>query len=163
MMNLKKLLPAVMLFAAVSFTSCGPKDSDIQTKSKEQLNMNPETAGVDVNVKGGVATLSGEVLSDNAKVEGEQAVKGVKGVKSVVNNLTVTPAPVVSEPVVVNPDNQLTSAVNDAIKDHPGVSATVADGVVTLSGTVSKDNNRKLMMQLNTLNPKKIQNNLIIK
>lgn len=162
-MNLKRLLPVLLIAATVSFTSCGPKDSEIQTKSQESLNANPETSGVAVNVKGGVATLSGEVLSDNAKVEGEQAVKAVKGVKSVINNLTVAAAPVVTEPVAVSPDLKLTSDVNDAIKDHPGVTATVVDGVVTLNGTISKDNNRKLMMQLNTLTPKKIENNLIIK
>lgn len=162
-MNFKKLLPVFLLVATISFTSCGPKDSELQTKSQESLNANPETSGTTVSVKDGVATLSGEVESENAKVEGEQAVKGVKGVKSVVNNLTVAPAPVISEPVVVSTDSKLTSDVNDAIKDNPGVSATVVDGVVTLSGTISKDNNRKLMMQLNTLGPKKIENNLIIK
>ncbi len=162
-MNLKKLLPALLIVATVSFTSCGPKDSEIQTKSQESLNTNPETSGATVNIKDGVATLSGEVLSENAKVEGEQAVKKVKGVKSVINNLTVAAAPVVTEPVVVSTDSKLSTDVMDAIKDYPGVMATTADGVVTLTGNISKDNNRKLMMQLNSLTPKKIQNNLIIK
>ena len=56
----------------------------------------------------------------------------------------------------------MTSAVNDAIKDHPTVSASVTDGVITLTGTIKKDKLPKLMMTLSSLKPKKIENKLTV-
>ncbi len=161
-MNLKKLLPALVLCATLSVVGCGPKDAEVQQKSETSLNTNPETAGVMVSVEKGVATLSGEVANESARTTAEGLVKDVKGVKSVVNNVTVA-APVITAPVVVSPDDALTSAVRDATKDHPGVTATVSNGTVTLTGTASKDENRTLMMKLNALKPGKIENNLTIK
>ena len=161
-MNLKKLLPVLMLAASVGLTSCGLKDADVKAKSETSLQSNPETSGVMVAVDKGVATLSGEVANEGARSTAEGLVKDVKGVKSVVNNITVA-APVVTAPVVVTEDDPLTVAVRDATKDHPGVTATVNMGTITLTGTATKDENRTLMMKLNALNPGKIENNLTIK
>jgi hypothetical protein len=55
------------------------------------------------------------------------------------------------------------SAVRDATKDYPTVVATVADGVITLTGEISKASLPKLMMTLNSLKPKKIENKLTTK
>ncbi len=161
-MNLRKLLPALILGATLTITGCGPKDAEVQQKSETSLNTNPETSGVTVTVDKGVATLSGEVANESARSAAEGLVKDVKGVKSVVNNVTVA-APVVTAPVEVSTDDALTAAVRDATKDHPGVTATVSMGTVTLTGTVTKDENRTLMMKLNALKPGKIENNLTIK
>ena len=45
------------------------------------------------DVKDGVVTLSGQVKDEAAKSSAETTAKGVKGVKSVINNLTVAPPP----------------------------------------------------------------------
>ncbi|MBK9380252.1 MAG: hypothetical protein IPN39_02845 [Chitinophagaceae bacterium] len=55
-------------------------------------------------------------------------VGGIKGVKSVLNNVTVTP------PVVITPDDPLTMAVKDATKDFTGITATVKDGIIYVTG-----------------------------
>jgi osmotically-inducible protein OsmY len=80
-------------------------------------------------------------------------VKGIKGVKSVVNNCTIKPAEVMQTQPVVPEANMdaLSKAVTDALKDFPGVTATVKDQIVTLSGEISKDKLQKLMMGLNAL------------
>ena len=111
-------------------------------------------------MKDGVVTLTGEVKDDASKASAETVAKGVKGVKSVVNNLTVAPAPA---PVVITADDPLKTSVDATLKDFAGVSASVQDGVVTLTGEIKRADLQKLMMALNTLKPKKIENKLTIK
>lgn len=53
--------------------------------------------------------------------------------------------------------------LRDATKDFPGVTATVNNGEVTLTGTISRDKLPKLMQSVQALNPKKVNNNLTIK
>jgi len=53
-------------------------------------------------------------------------------------------------------DAELNRGVQDAIKDHPGVSATVNNGEITLSGTIEKDKWIQLKQTLDGLNPRKV-------
>lgn len=159
-MKISKILLVVFLSASTLFFSCKPKDSDIQAKIEEKLKSMP---GISVTVADGVATLSGECKDDASKDELTTSVKDVKGVKSVVNDCTVTPPPPPPAPVVINADSTLIKSVADAAKDFPGVKADVSDGVITLTGDIKRDKLRTLMMSLNTLKPKKIDNKLTIK
>jgi hyperosmotically inducible periplasmic protein len=140
---------------AISLTSCKstPKDADIKTAVETALKADPMAAGLMVDVKDGVATLSGECKDDACKTHCADMVKGIKGVKSIVDNCTIaaaTPPPVV--PVVTDAAaDALTKAVNDALKDFPGVTGTVKDQILTLAGQISKDKVQKLMMGLNAL------------
>ena len=152
-----------MLFSALFFTGCAPKDADIKAKVETNLKANQATAGTMVTVTDGIATLSGEVSNDNAKAESERIAKDTKGVKSVLNNITVTPVAPPAPPVVISTDPTLDGGVRDATKDYPGVTATVNDGVVTLTGEITKDRLPNLMMTLNSLKPKKIENKLTVK
>lgn len=158
-MKLKQLLPVIILAATVSFTGCKEKDSTIKTRVEEKLQANQETAGTMVTINDGVATLSGQVNTENGKMESESITKGTKGVKSVVNNLTITPPPA---PVTVTPDDPLSIALRDATKDHPTVNASVVNGTVTLTGTISKADNLILMKKISALNPGKIDNQLTV-
>ena len=65
--------------------------------------------------------------------------------------------------VTVAPDDSLTNNVKDATKDFPGVTATVNNGEVTLTGTISRDRLPQLLQNINSLHPKKVNNNLTIK
>jgi osmotically-inducible protein OsmY len=112
-------------------------------------------------VKDGVVTLSGQVKDETAKSLAETTAKGVKGVKSVNNNLTV--APPSAAPVEITADDPLKASVDNTIKDYPGVAATVKDGVITLTGQIKRADLQNLMKALNTLKPKKIENQLTIK
>ncbi len=163
-MKILRLIPALLLVAGLSFTSCKPKDADVKASIEKSLKENPSTAGVLVMVNEGVATLSGEVADPAAQAALEASVKAMKGVKSVTNNTTVTPPPPPSPaPVEFATSDVLTQAVKDATKDFAGVTAAVVDGVVTLTGEIKKDQLPKLMMALNSLKPKKIENKLTIK
>jgi len=103
------------------------------------------------------------VPDDATKTACENAVKDIAGVKSVVNNCTVTPPPPPPAPVVISADDPLIKSVNDAIKDFPGVKASVSEGVVTLTGEIQRPSLQRLMKSLQSLKPKKIDNQLTIK
>ena len=66
-------------------------------------------------------------------------------------------------PPVIAADDELTSGVKDATKDFPTVTAAVNNGEITLTGSVTRDRLPTLMQSLNSLHPKKVNNNLIIK
>lgn len=158
-MKITKIMFSVLLMFSVFVMGCGQKDSDIQASVEEKLKANTEmTAPLAVSVNDGVVTLTGECKDEKCKADCEEAAKSVKGVKSVVNNAVVAAAP-----VQVSTDNALITGVQDATKDHPTVTATVNDGVVTLTGEIKRDQLPKLMQTLNTLNPKKVENQLTIK
>ncbi|MDN5287156.1 MAG: transport-associated protein [Mucilaginibacter sp.] len=153
-MKLTKVFAIVPILAMSLLVSCGVKDADIQAKVTETLKAVP---GVSAEVKDGVLTLSGNVPDDAAKTAAETAVKAEKGVKSVVNNITVTPAtPAAAAPITISPDEVLTKAVVDATKDYPGVTAAVKDGVISLKGTLTVDKWKRLKMSLDALSPKKV-------
>lgn len=159
---MKIVQTALVLAVAMtlSLTSCKPKDADVKAKVETKLKANPDASNVMVTVNDGVATLSGEVKDEATKAAVEAAAKDA-GAKSVVNSTTIAmvapPMPVVAD------DTVLTSSVKDATKDYPSVTAAVNAGVITLTGSIKKDALPNLMMALNGLNPKSIDNKLTIK
>lgn len=150
------------LSSGVFFTACnnGPKDSTIQSDFADKAKTNPQLANITGTVKDGVLTLTGQCPDETCKSSAEQAAHDVKGVKSVVNNITVAPA---TAPVVVADDATLKNSVANVVKKYDGVSADVQNGEVTLRGSIKRDNLQKLMMDLNSLQPKKINNQLTVK
>jgi predicted methyltransferase len=64
--------------------------------------------------------------------------------------------------VVISADDSLKRMIPDATKDFPGVTASVDQGIITLTGTIDRDRLPKLMMAINALHPKKVNNNLTI-
>jgi hyperosmotically inducible protein len=142
-------------FVAAS-TGCKsePKDGTIKTDVENALKANPDMSTVMVDVNDGVATLTGEVKDANTQSSASSVAGGVKGVKSVQNNLTVSAPP--PPPVEITADDPLTRGVTDATKDFPGVSATVNDGVITVTGETTAANWRRLKMALDGLKPKKV-------
>ncbi|MEJ7912162.1 MAG: hypothetical protein WKF70_03330 [Chitinophagaceae bacterium] len=66
-------------------------------------------------------------------------------------------------PVEVSADEPLRQGVADATKDFPGVSATVTNGEVNVSGEIARADWMRLKPMLDALNPKKVNNQLTIK
>jgi len=80
------------------------------------------------------------------------------------NNVETTqPAAPVPAPVVISADDSLRNGITDETKDYPGVTATVNNGEITLTGEVERSRLPGLMQSLNSLRPKKINNNLKVK
>ena len=59
-------------------------------------------------------------------------------------------------------DDALTTQLKDATKDYPGVTATVDNGEVTLTGTIKRDKLQDLLQAVHALNPAKVNNKLTI-
>ncbi len=156
-MKFNRILMPLILFFSLFIISCGPKDADIKAAVDKTIQVDNGMAGITSSVTNGVVTLSGECDSEASKAKCTDLAKSVKGVKSVINNCTV------QMPVQVSPDDRLRQNLTDATKDHPGVTASVNDGVVTLTGNISRANLAKLMKSVNDLQPKKVQNQLTIK
>lgn len=156
-MKLSKILMGLFLSVSVLAFSCKPKDADIKANAQTVLPVEAK-----VEVTDGVATLTGEFKDEIARKNAEDALVKVKGVKSVVNNATVM-AQKITDQIVTAADNMLNTGINDATKDFPTVKAEVNDGIITLTGDINKTNLPKLMMAINALKPKKIENKLTIK
>ncbi|MGZ5221102.1 MAG: BON domain-containing protein [Chitinophagaceae bacterium] len=157
----QKLSRLLLLFGAVALISSTTpgckskvKDADVKTAVETALRANPETAGLMVDVKDGVATVSGEAKDEAAKAKAAELATAVKGVKSVENNIAIAAPP--APPVEITADDPLASAVKDATKDYPTVTATVNDGVISVSGELKSDSWKKLKMALDGLKPKRV-------
>lgn len=152
---------ATMLIVAVAQQSCKskPNDADLQKLASEAVAKLPDMGPAPmISIKEGVATLTGEVKDEASKAAFATAIAGIKGIKSVDNQATVAPPPPAPAPVEITADDPLTKTVQEALKDYSTVKATVKDGVVTLTGEIQKSSLPKLMMALNALKPKKIDN-----
>ena len=79
------------------------------------------------------------------------------------DNATVKPDTMQTQAPQISPDDSLTTMAKDAIKDYPGVTATVNNGEVTLTGDITRAKLPKLMMAVQAMHPKKVNNNLTIK
>lgn len=77
--------------AGSTTASTDPDDSSIQTAVGKKLNDDPtlSTLGITATVLNGKATLMGSVKTEALKAQVERAVKDVKGVKSVDNQISV--------------------------------------------------------------------------
>ena len=157
----EQIIRSLLLIVAVAslsspLTGCKskPKDADVKTAAEAALATNPDLNGLRVDVKDGVATISGEVKDASAQAAAQTAVAAVKGVKSVQNNVSIaaTPPPTVQ----ITPDDPLAAGVRDATKDFPSVTATVNNGVIAVSGELKSDDWKRLKMALDGLKPKKV-------
>jgi hyperosmotically inducible protein len=156
--SLSKPMFSIILFMSLLAVSCKPSDASIAESAKEKVAA--ISPSVTVEAKDGVVTLGGEVADEATKAAAESALAGLKGVKSVVNNITVPPPP--PPPVQINPDDVLRQTVDSvfAAKGIKGVTATVSAGVVTLTGSVKKADRIKAMQAVNEAKPKQVVNEI---
>jgi hypothetical protein len=63
----------------------------------------------------------------------------------------------------ISPDATLRTSVDNVLKAYDGVQADVKDGVVTLRGNIKQDDLQTLIMKVQELKPKKVENQLVIK
>jgi osmotically-inducible protein OsmY len=113
-------------------------DHDLQEDVVDELRWDPEVEATEigVSVRDGVVTVRGEVSSLSRKWAVERAVKRVRGVRAVADEITVQ-LPGLSE----RTDVQLAQAAANvlawsAIVPRDQVKVTVQDGWITLDGTV---------------------------
>lgn len=64
--------------------------------------------------------------------------------------------------VEINSDSELKSSVDLIIRDYNSVEADVKDGVITLRGNIKDEDLQTLMVKVQELKPKKVDNQLVI-
>lgn len=158
---MKKTIAMTALALAVSFgaVSCKKKvsDADLKTQATTVVASNPTAS---VEVKDGVAHLSGTYASQEEKDAAIASLKAIAGVKDV-HDMTTIAAP---EPVVVNQvDPAVLQKVQDAVKDFPSVKVEVVNGELTLTGNVVPAQARKIKESVDALQIGKYNNNLVVK
>ena len=153
-----KFLTVLSLMIVVLLAGCGKKDADVQKAVADKLAADHVT-GVTVVVKDGVATLSGEVADITVKNKAVASAKGVEGVKSVTDNTTVKPLPT---PAPAPADPMLKGKVEENLKKAGCAGATVeiANGTVTLSGTVPEAKYAECVKVVNESGAGKLNNQL---
>ena len=134
---------AVWILVLALMSVSGPAQ-EIQDLADEEIDTAIETAlwsddavtanEIRVAVTDGIVTMIGTVNSILAKERAEEIVAATVGVRAIVNQVTVEPAP-------GRGDGELTEAVENAWLRDPAVhawklTAAADDGEVTLSGTV---------------------------
>lgn len=155
---MKKSVMIAALAMVVSFgsISCKKKvtDADLQTQATTVVTSNPNAS---VEVKDGVAHLSGTFEDQASKDAMIASLKAIPGIKEVMDMSTV------AAPVEINSvDTVALQKVQDAVKDFPSVKAEVINGEVVLTGTVSSLQARKIKESVDALTIP-YTNNIVVK
>jgi len=143
-------------------TACKPNDSQIaKAATSAATSVAPD---VTVSVQNGIVTLNGTVPDGATKEALDSAVKNVKGVKSVTDNTTLPAAPPPA-PVAISPDDSLKNVIDSSFqaKNISGVTVSVSNGEVTLTGSAARKDLKTIMQIANESHPKKVINQLTIK
>lgn len=158
----------VLLVIAGINGGCGPKDDKIG--AEVQAKVAAAAPGATAAVSGGVVTLAGQVESEAAKTQAEQAARAIKGVKNVVNNLTVKPASVAlpdqaPAPLFEADDAKIKDAVTANMTKYGvnGIDVQVQNGEVRLTGDIKRPQLQDAMKAANEAKPKKVVNQMTIK
>lgn len=144
--NKIKQIVLFTILAALLFTVAGSTsalaangdftDQEIRNAVENELLFDRSVSlnNVDVEVSDGIVTVTGMVNNLLAKERAARLAETVKGVRSVVNQITV-------EPTIPRSDAEITTNIENAwlldpATDSYKVSVTVEDGLAILSGTV---------------------------
>lgn len=153
-------IAALALMVSMTAVSCKKKvsDAELTTNATTAITAYP---GTSVEVKEGQAHLSGVFASEADKLAAIDALKKVEGVKDVHDMATVAP---MAAPVEVNMvDAAVLAKVNTALKDIPGVKAEDMNGMLTLTGTTTAANARKVKESVDALKIGKYDNKITVK
>ena len=141
-------MAALALMVSTVAVSCKkkPNDTELATQATEIVKANPTAS---VEVKEGVAHLSGTFATQAEKDAMIASLKAIPGVKDVMDMASVTPAAAVETASVVDPAVQQKLA--DAVKDFKTVKVEVVNGELTLTGDVTAEQARKIKMSVDAL------------
>jgi osmotically-inducible protein OsmY len=145
-MKTPKLFALLMLAAVTPMAAFAVSNTDDQIESAAKASYNYQTVlhnKVDISVDDGVVTLTGTVQDKDLKSLAQDTVEDLPGVMRVQNNIKVEPAP------PEHSDAWIALKVRTSLLMHANVSIAdtqvkVADGTVTLTGTVDSEAQKEL-------------------
>jgi len=128
-----------LLFLAFVWIFCSLVGSrDIQDRLTEQGQVTLDSAGIApelLTVGGRDAFLEGEVATNEAKIQAEQLIGGIPGIRKVTNNLNIVAPPVVEAEVEPEPE----VVAEEVVLRDPNLEICISDCVVTLEGLLSNE------------------------
>lgn len=153
-MKFKKLSLVLFLCVAVGFTSCKSQE-DKDKKIKEDIEK-ILVSGVTVEVDRGVAKIHGTFENEETHMQVLKDARNVPNVKSVIDDAITQAAP------TVTPDDMLKQKVDAILVSYPLVTASISDGMITLNGSIEREELPGLMKKMNEAQPRKVENLLKI-
>lgn len=153
-MKFKKLSLLLFLCVAVGFTSCKSQE-DKDKKIKEDIEK-ILVSGVTVEVDRGVAKIHGTFENEETHMQVLKDARNVPNVKSVIDDAITQAAP------TVTPDDMLKQKVDAILVSYPLVTASISDGMITLNGSIEREELPGLMKKMNEAQPRKVENLLKI-
>jgi hyperosmotically inducible periplasmic protein len=174
---MKKLIMSVAILALIAvgvLTGCSGtavKSPDVAGNIRNSLDQAGfKNVTVNQDRDKGIVTLSGQVTSDNDKLQAESLAKSLAGAQVVANQIAVSPLGLEKETKTVNSDldQGIEKNLDAALiqnRMHDDVKYKVKGGVVTLTGDVNSQNKRYQAEQVATKVPnvKQVVNDLQVK
>jgi len=147
--SLKVVVTSFLIFVLLG---CSQKKTDTAVKADllTKAKSEKDFAGVRFIVENGVVTISGECPSEKSKSTVESTVKGVYGVKNVINTITIAP-------VVIGTDHLLKQGVDSVLKKYATVQAIVQDSIITLEGKLDNKEAQQLTTAIQSLKPRAVE------
>jgi osmotically-inducible protein OsmY len=147
MIQLSICIVTLLIFSQVNAVNEDFKDKDITIIIRTQLARDDgvEAHLIDVETNDGIVTLSGSVDNLLAKDQAFRIAESLKGVRAVINNISVLP--------IKRTDVEISKDVKNCLATDPATSpfninVEVNNGIVTLSGKVKFWNDKQLVTQV---------------
>ena len=133
---LSAILLGAMLAASAPVAADQVTDSSITSWVNEALRHDPlvPASEISVSTKEGIVTLSGRVDNLAAKNRADRQASKIRGVREVLNELTVAPSPLSDADIVYAVRRRI---LNNATIVSQGIVVTSVDGNVTIKGEVA--------------------------
>ena len=157
------LFASLLLYNVSVLAANTPENKEISNAVENELLFNATTPSylIDVQTNGGIVTLTGSINNILAQDRAVKIARTVKGVRGVINNITVD-APFRTNAVLENNvDNALFS---DPATDSYEIKVDANNGQITLSGTVESWQEKQLSEYVakGVLGVKSIENNISV-
>jgi osmotically-inducible protein OsmY len=146
-MQMTICIVTVLLFSSVHALNQDFKDKDITIIIRTQLlrDEGVEAHLIDVGTEDGIVVLSGSVDNLLAKDQAFRIAESLKGVRAVVNNISVLPIKRTDVEILQDVKNGLAA---DSATSPFNINVEVKNGIVTLSGKVKFWNDKQLATQV---------------
>lgn len=156
-----KHLIAIIFLMNMMLLACQPSDKALKAAVNEKLSMIP---GISADVKNGVVTLSGEVSDEVAKSAAEDALKGMKGVKSIQDSIRIKVVMPLTPPVVHTPEELLKKALDSvySVNGFNDITVVVTKDEIVLNGTAKRKQLNKAVQLAQRLANRKVTNEIKI-
>jgi hypothetical protein len=145
----------LLLFSFSFFAACNgkPSDTEMQQSIIKQLSGNENYKEVAISVKDGAVTLNGNCAGENCVTEIGKIVKENKYVSSVINNIQEkSTIPAVS----------LNTSLQRIISHYPGIQGEISNSIITLKGSITRENLPLLMKEISALHPRKVDDQIAV-